>query len=219
VEARFGAFSFDDITRELRCGGQLVHLSPKAFDLLAALLSARPGAVSKTDLHSTLWPHTFVSDGSLAVLITELRRALGDSANRPTFIRTVNRFGYAFVGDERVDQPLHDSTCYLEWGTDRARLKSGANVIGRDPGAEVYFEGVGVSRRHACIELRDTGAVLSDLGSKNGTFLDGVRVTAPVLLHDGVEVRLGAILVVFRQLPLPTATQTVDGSSADGALR
>jgi len=219
VEARFGAFSFDDITRELRCGNQLVHLSPKAFDLLAVLLRARPGAVSKTDLHSALWPQTFVSDGSLAVLITELRRALGDSAHRPIFIRTVNRFGYAFVGDERVEQPLHESRCYLERGTDRARLKSGANVIGRDPDAEVCVEGVGVSRRHACIELGDTEAVLRDLGSKNGTFLDGVRVTSPVLLHDGVEVRLGGILVVFRQKPLPAPTQTVDSISAPGASR
>ena len=216
MEARFGAFSFDDVTRELRCGGQLVHVSPKAFDLLAALLRERPGAVSKTDLHSTLWPDTFVTDGSLAVLITELRRALGDSAQRPTFIRTVNRFGYAFVAHERVEQPPHDSRCYLEWGTDRARLKSGANVIGRDPEAEICFEGVGVSRRHACIDLRDTGPVLRDLSSKNGTFLDGVRVTLPTLLRDGAEIRLGAIHVVFRQMPLPPPTQTVDGSTAIG---
>jgi len=214
VEARFGAFSFDDTTRELRCGGQLVHLSPKAFELLAVLLRARPGAVSKTDLHSTLWPNTFVTDGSLAVLITEVRRALGDSAQRPTFIRTVNRFGYAFVGDERSEQPPHESRCYLEWGSDRARLKTGENVIGRDPDAEIYFEGVGVSRRHACIELRDGAAVLRDLGSKNGTFLDGARVTSPTLLHDGVEIRLGAILTVFRQMSLPPPTQTVDGSPA-----
>jgi DNA-binding winged helix-turn-helix (wHTH) protein len=216
VEARFGAFSFDDGPRELRCGSQLVHLSPKAFDLLAALLRGRPGAVSKTDLHSTLWPDTFVTDGSLAVLITELRRALGDSAHRPTFIRTVNRFGYAFVGDERVEQPPHDSTCYLEWGSVRARLKNGESLIGRDPHADIYLEAVGVSRRHACIELRDGGAVLRDLGSKNGTFLDGVRVTSPTLLRDGVEFRLGAILVVFRQMPLPLPTQTVDGSTIAG---
>ena len=98
MEARFGAFSFDDVTRELRCGGQLVHVSPKAFDLLAALLRERPGAVSKTDLHSTLWPDTFVTDGSLAVLITELRRALGDSAQRPTFIRYDGNAGGAGKG-------------------------------------------------------------------------------------------------------------------------
>ena len=219
METRFGAFSFDDVARELRCGGQLVHLSPKAFELLAVLLRGRPGAVSKIDLHARLWPDTFVTDGSLAVLITEVRRALGDSAQRPAFIRTVNRFGYAFVGDERVESPPHESRCYLEWGRDRARLKTGENVIGRDADAEIYFEAVGVSRRHASIELRDTGAVLRDLGSKNGTFMNGVRVISPTLLCDGVEIRLGAVLVVFRQMPLPLPTQTVDGSTAIGESR
>jgi len=219
VETRFGAFSLDDVTRELRCGSQLLHLSPKAFELLAVLLRARPGAVSKTDLHSALWPDTFVSDGSLAVLITEIRRALGDSAQRPTFIRTVNRFGYAFAGDERVDQPPHATRCFLEWGTERARLKTGANVLGRDPVAEICVEGVGVSRRHACIECLNTGAVLRDLASKNGTFLDGVRVTSPTLLRDGVEIRLGAVVALFRQMPLAPQTQTVDASTGLGGSR
>ena len=97
MEATFGPFVFDDATRQLRRGRELVHLSPKAFELLAILVSRRPLAVSKADLHLHLWPDTFVSDSSLAVLVAELRKALGDSAEQPTYIRTVPRFGYAFL--------------------------------------------------------------------------------------------------------------------------
>ena len=107
-----------------------VHLSPKAFDLLALLVQGRTTAISKADIHQRLWPHTFVSDGSLAVLVTEIREALGDNARRPTYVRTVNRFGYAFVApvvevDRHLVLPDAVPPCWLSWGTERAVLKPG----------------------------------------------------------------------------------------------
>jgi DNA-binding winged helix-turn-helix (wHTH) protein len=217
VQSKFGAFTFDDATRELRCGDQLIHLSPKAFDLLGLMLRRRPNAVSKADLQSELWPDTFVSDGGLAVLVAEIRRVLGDSAHCPSFVRTVNRFGYAFVGaDVAADAPSTiraAARCSLIWGNgERARLKPGENVLGRDPDADVCIDAVGVSRRHAVIVVGDDGVTLHDLSSKNGTFMDGTRVTSPVALSDDTEIRLGAVCVRFRRATITAPTQTVEES-------
>jgi DNA-binding winged helix-turn-helix (wHTH) protein len=76
-----------------------VHLTPKAFALLRTLIDSRPKAVSKQELLERIWPDAFVSDVSLARLITEIRIAVGDDARRPRWIRTVHGFGYAFSGD------------------------------------------------------------------------------------------------------------------------
>jgi len=207
----FGTFAFDDAVRELRRSDQLVHLSPKAFDLLGLMVRRCPNAVSKADLQSELWPDTFVSDGSLAVLVAEIRRVLGDSAHRPSFVRTVNRFGYAFVGAELARDASVRTTgpCSLAWGGERARLKPGENVLGRDSDADVCIDAIGVSRRHAVIVVGAGGATLRDLSSKNGTFMDGTRVTSPVSLSNDTEIRLGAICIRFRRSTPVAPTQTV----------
>jgi Tol biopolymer transport system component/DNA-binding winged helix-turn-helix (wHTH) protein len=99
VTIRFGAFTLDFETRQLIQDGRAVHLEPKAFDLLAALVLDRPKALSKADLQERLWPGTFVSEANLSNLVAEVRAALGDPARAPRFIRTVHGFGYAFSGE------------------------------------------------------------------------------------------------------------------------
>ena len=99
MQLRFGDFALDSKARELRRGHEPVPLSPKAFQLLVALVESRPKAVSKAALHERLWPETFVVETNLANLVGEIRAALDDDARRPRFIRTVHRFGYAFQGE------------------------------------------------------------------------------------------------------------------------
>ena len=99
-------FEFDDVvvdagSRQVLRAGAPVHVSPKAFDLLVALIRERPKVLSKEDLHARLWPNTFVSDTSLAMLVAEVRAALGESAREPRAVRTVHRHGYAFQADAR----------------------------------------------------------------------------------------------------------------------
>ena len=100
---RFGGFTFDHDTRQLILNAGEVHLSPKAFELLALLLAHRSRAVSKAELQQHLWPSTFVEETNVAGLVAEIRRALGDAASNPTFVRTVYGFGYRFVGEVTVD--------------------------------------------------------------------------------------------------------------------
>ena len=76
-------------------GGEDLHLTPKAFDLLLLLVEAAPRVVPKAELHTRLWPDSFVADTTLVGLVKEVRRVLGDTDAAAPLIRTVARVGYA----------------------------------------------------------------------------------------------------------------------------
>jgi DNA-binding winged helix-turn-helix (wHTH) protein len=214
---KFGRFTLDVGARQLLRDAEPVHLSPKAFDLLSLLIQRRPDAVAKAEIHQRLWPDTFVSDVNLAVLITEIRNALGDNARNPMFVRTVHRFGYAFssaVTIEHARDTMPGSVaCWVTWGNGRAALSLGDNVLGRDPSADVRIDAVGVSRRHAMVVIEAGRAELHDLSSKNGTYMNGERVTTPVPLCDGAEMLLGPVSVRFHRMAAGVSTQTLNTGS------
>lgn len=214
---RFGPFTLDERARQLLRGTQPVHLSPKAFDLLAMLMQRRPEALAKAEIHERLWHDTFVSDVNLAVLVAEIRAALGEDARHSRFVRTVHCFGYAFSGTvDDVERfralPSGVATCWLTWGRERAPLVRGENLVGRDPAADVRIDAVGVSRRHAMIVVADDEVTLHDLSSKNGTYIDDIRVTSPVPLTDGAEIRVGPAPACFRRHAVVASTQTLSAS-------
>ena len=213
----FGPFTLDLDTRQLTREGKPLHLSPKAFELLAALADARPKALSKTVLQQRLWPDTFVAEANLSNLVAEIREVLEDSPREPTYIRTAHRFGYAFCGEATIQagaRAAHDGgrpDCWIEWGTIRFPLFPGEHVVGRDADVEIRLDASTVSRRHARLIVKHEGTVLEDFGSKNGTYRGGDRVTVPIRLADGDEIRIGSQLVVFRVRSMgSTETQTVE---------
>jgi len=213
----FGEFALDTGTRELLRSGQPVHLSPKAYQLLAILVEGRPSALSKSDLQGRLWPDTFVVEANVANLVGEIRDALGDDPRRPRYLRTVRGFGYAFHGAAAAESPAAASgtVCRLIWKGGRATLSEGEHILGRDAEASVVLGSPSVSRRHARILVAGNEAKLEDLGSKNGTFLNDRRVAAPQSLADGDTLRVGSVGLTFRILPSAASTQT--SSSRDGA--
>jgi putative peptide zinc metalloprotease protein len=80
-------------------------------------------------------------------------------------------------------------------------------IIGRAPGSSVLLDDPSVSRTHARITA---DAVLEDVGSSHGTWLDGVRVTGPLPLRDGAKIRLGdAELRVERRREAAEAGRTM----------
>ena len=99
MRIRFGPFTLDLESRQLTSAGRDIHLEPKAFELLSALVLERPKALSKADLQERLWPGTFVAEANLSNLVAEIRAALADPARAPKFVRTAHGFGYAFCGD------------------------------------------------------------------------------------------------------------------------
>jgi len=205
VSARFGRFVFDEEGRELRAGGRPVPLSPKAFELLALLLRARPRALSKAELRDRLWPDTFVGETSLPRVVGEVRRALGERTEGGSYVRTVQRFGYAFAGavsdeagragtDQSASSPFR---CALLWGQRMLPLAEGENLIGRGAECALKIPSSLVSRQHARILVSGEQASLQDLDSKNGTLLAGRPVRETVPLADGDELRIGPALLVF----------------------
>ena len=209
----FGEFAVDFGSRQVLRGARAVHVGPKAFELLQLLLTKRPQALSKTQLQNQLWPRTFVSESSLTSVVTELRAALADEARRPRFIRTVYGYGYAFCGEAtEVASGVPTITprdvrlrLFLE---DREiALRAGENVLGRVDEGIAWFESATVSRLHARIFVSDGQATIEDLGSKNGTFLRGKRLTGAVTLTDGDDILLGRVRMTFRVLP-PLSTRT-----------
>ena len=168
-----------------------MHLTPKAFDLLALLIARAPAVVPKAEIHEQLWPGTFVSDATLAGLVKEVRRALGDD-RAGAIIRTAHRVGFAFAASIDATSGRRDPPPVTHWlivGTRRIALLPGANVIGRDPDATVWLDVPGVSRRHAQVILLDGVAVLEDLGSKNGTLVGDRPVRGRVALRHADEFR------------------------------
>ncbi len=211
----FGPFILDSDTRQLMRNGREVHLAPKAFELLVALASERPNALSKAALQDRLWPDSFVVEANLSNLVAEIREAIGDTNRTSLWIRTAHSFGYAFCGEAVIlpsarSDASNRPACWLEWGGRRFPLSIGLHVIGRDPDVEVRLDASTVSRRHARLVVTAERAVLEDFGSKNGTRRSAERVTSPVELADGDVIHIGSLLVTFHmQDPLgATETQT-----------
>ena len=71
-------------------------------------------------------------------------------------------------------------------------------LVGRAPSADLVLDDPRVSRLHARIEMRDDGVFVEDLGSRNGTSVDGEAVTEPRRLEVDDEVTVGAAALVFR---------------------
>ena len=208
---RFGKFEFDPVTRRVRCDGVDTHLTPKAFELLAALLDGAPRVVSKRELHARLWPGGVVADATLVALIKQLRAALDDRDRAAPLIRTVHRVGYALETPLVHREPATPSvaTRWLTLGQRRLSLATGENIVGRDEAASVRLDDPMVSRRHARIVVSGSGALVEDLGSKNGTFIDGQPVAAePMPLRDGIQLAFGTVLVVYGESGngMPTLT-------------
>ena len=69
-------------------------------------------------------------------------------------------------------------------------------VIGRGSDADIVINDPGVSRKHAEIRITPTGVILTDLGSTNGTFVEGHRIDAATLL-DGNQITVGNTRFLF----------------------
>ena len=94
---QFGSFRLDAAGRTLFRDGKRIALTPKAVDVLIALVEARDRPVGKEQLLRTVWADTVVEEGSLTSHISLLRKALGEDHGR-SFIETLPKRGYRFIG-------------------------------------------------------------------------------------------------------------------------
>jgi DNA-binding winged helix-turn-helix (wHTH) protein len=209
----FGSHLFDSARCMLLRDGQAVPLTRKAFLLLELLIQRRPAVVSKKQILETLWPDCFVEEGNVASLISEIRGALdvggqaGMARSPGSAIRTVHGVGYAFAAvTGQGAAPLRPvaleapRALLIEKGPPPRdiELAEGISTLGRGVTCQVRATSATVSRNHARIEIAAGHATLEDLGSHNGTFLRGRRISAPVALASGDDIRLGKVEFVFR---------------------
>jgi TolB-like protein/DNA-binding winged helix-turn-helix (wHTH) protein/Flp pilus assembly protein TadD len=93
----FLSFQLDPENHSLWRGEERLQITPKAFDVLCYMVEKAGNLVTQDELLEALWPETYVNPEVLRKYILEIRRVLGDRAQKPEFIETVTRRGYRFV--------------------------------------------------------------------------------------------------------------------------
>lgn len=113
----FDSFRLDAANHFLWRGDERVAITPRAFDVLRHLVENAGRLVSPDELLEALWPETYVNPEVLRKYILEIRKALGDRPDNPSFIETVTKRGYRFVaavtevnGVAPPDMPGTDAT-------------------------------------------------------------------------------------------------------------
>src|SRR5579862_706975 len=102
----FGPFRLEPDQHLLLRAGQSVRLSPKAFELLVLLVRNAGQLIAKEQIMEVLWPGSFVEEANIPVLISSLRKVLGDRGDEP-YIQTVPKKGYRFTCEVTVAGPAN----------------------------------------------------------------------------------------------------------------
>ena len=95
-------YCFDDVVINCRDfsvvkSAQKKTLTPRAFDVLRYLIEHSHRVVEKSELFEQVWKEKFVTDNALTRTVTEIRHALGDSADSPRYVETIHKRGYRFI--------------------------------------------------------------------------------------------------------------------------
>jgi DNA-binding winged helix-turn-helix (wHTH) protein len=198
MRIHFDRFVLDTGRAQLFDGSAVVQLTPKAFGVLRLIAERRPDVVDKDTIAAEVWGAP-VSDASLTMVMTELRKALGDSPTNPSFIRTAHRRGYAFCASaETADEPREAARVFLVVDGRRLPLRDGETVVGRDEGCGLRLDDPSVSRRHARFVVRDDRSTVEDLNSTNGTLVNGRKAKAGgVSLQAGDTIKIGGVTARF----------------------
>lgn len=99
----FGSFQLDPLNRRLMSGSQHVPMTPMAFKTLLLLVENRGTLVTKAELLAQIWPDTAVDETNLAVVISAVRKALGDDGHAQRYVETVAKAGYRFAAEVTTD--------------------------------------------------------------------------------------------------------------------
>jgi DNA-binding winged helix-turn-helix (wHTH) protein len=106
---RFGPFSVDRQRQQVYRDGGKLRLQGKVYQVLLVLIQKQGEVVTREELKQALWPaDTHVNyDANVNTTVNKLRQALGESTEKPTYIETIPRKGYSFIGAaEYSDAPF-----------------------------------------------------------------------------------------------------------------
>ena len=126
--------------------------------------------------------------------ILRLQRQVGEEGQSPLYEIDVDKLADDESGVALEDLPVEGTALVVRAGGGRQGetfpLDQGRHEIGRSPDAEIFLDDVTVSRSHAIVTHDESGVVIEDLGSLNGTYVNRRRVDKATL-EDGDEVQIG----------------------------
>lgn len=99
---QFDEFQIDIVEETLHRKGEKLHINRRTFQVLRLLVERTGQIITKQEFFDTVWADTFVSDNSLTVTMTMLRKVLGDDAKQAKFIENLPRKGYRFIGEVKI---------------------------------------------------------------------------------------------------------------------
>jgi pSer/pThr/pTyr-binding forkhead associated (FHA) protein len=102
--------------------------------------------------------------------------------------------------DAGLLSPVETVIRVVELGRERRFEGTAPLLIGRDRDAQLVLADSEVSRRHARLETQDGTVFLRDLGSSNGTFLNGRRLTSAIEVREGDAVDVGTTRLIVERL-------------------
>lgn len=140
---QIGEWSFNPASAELAgVTGERRPLEHRAAKTLALLCARRGEIVSREELIDAVWDGRTLSDNTVAVVISGLRKALGDDSNNPRHIETVAKRGYRLLSDVPVNTPRAGSTIDRR----RTTLALGAAALAVVAGAAFLVFGAAAPR-------------------------------------------------------------------------
>ncbi len=194
---RLGDWLVEPEINRLSRPNETVRLEIKVMGVLVCLAAGGRRLVLRSRFIEEVWGGSCVSDNTLTRAIAELRRALGDDANHPEYVETIHRRGYRLLKqvsdlEDRQLPTFTEPSRFRVYLSDRnIQLRNGENSIGRRAEASICVRSLQVSRHHARIIVQANRAYIEDLGSTNGTLVNGHPILEPTRLRDGDRVLLG----------------------------
>lgn len=167
----------------------LVRVAPSDFETLEA--SGFEATVEELEKETTRHADTqnYVLAGPVSI---SFEAAEGESTGMLEILAQVRR-GSAAPATGAAPTPTHP---IIDVDGDKWLLTEEVTVVGRSSGADIQVDDSGVSRKHVEFRITPQGVILTDLGSTNGTFVEGHRVEAATLL-DGNQITIGRTRILF----------------------
>jgi DNA-binding winged helix-turn-helix (wHTH) protein len=223
---RFGTFELDLAAYVLKAQGDAVRLERIPMEVLALLVQRAGLLVERSEIAAAVWgPDVFLEqEAAINTAVRKIRQVLGDDAAAPRFVQTVMGKGYRFIAAVESLAPARESAA--SGGQDRSEayvvkvggqefvLHSGETVLGRDPAAGIYVDHPSVSRHHASLSIEPGRVRLQDLGSRNGTFLNGRRIDGSAEISEDAIIGLGPVTLVICVVRAPASTQSMGAAEA-----
>jgi DNA-binding winged helix-turn-helix (wHTH) protein/tetratricopeptide (TPR) repeat protein len=210
----FGPFRLDPRERSLSRDGKSVPLTPKLFDTLVALVENSGHVVERNDLIERLWSDTYVEESSLSQNIFQLRKTLGDQDFHKSYIETIPKRGYRFVGDVKqvTKNGKNGTNAFERSGLSQNRVGSIAVLPFRFIGGldDGIYLGLGIadaiivklsSLRQA--EVVPTQSVFNLTDNEEDPVEIGKRLNVDTILQGTIQHDAGRIRVTVQLISVP----------------